>query len=119
MRRCVTLAAALMAGCALAPTISESLGAASATLRGSAVVAQVAADGWSERVDAQIKHCRTLDLPDTAEARAQCMGRYGKGAEQEPDFEALRDAYDEIAGLLEQMKLTAERIEAATKEDAP
>ena len=59
------------------------------TVVASDAVADEIAATWTPAVDAQIVHCRATVAEDTKEARAECMGRFGRGKALEVGLAAL------------------------------
>ena len=110
MRRLLVLV--LLAGCAHKPGLPEAVDGVHLAMRAAAVAADGLAQTWSELVDARVAHCRAQALPNTEEARAQCMGPFGEGDTIEADLAAFAAAYDEAAPHLEQMRSSAKRIDA-------
>ena len=119
MRRLV-VAIALLSGCAhKQPTVSQAVDGLHLAMRGTAVAAAALAKAWSDQVDAREEHCRAQSLPNTPEARAECMGRFGEGEQIEDDLDAFRNAYDDAAEPLERMRKAAKRIDAFIQGESP
>ncbi len=88
-------------------------------LHGVSLAAGEAAPAWSDQVDARIAYCKRQNLPDTAEARSECMGVFGEGERFEDEMAELREAYDEGAEALERMEEAARRLDAMLKGQRP
>jgi len=59
------------------------------TVVASDAVADELAEIWEPAVDAQVTHCRQTVTEDTKEARAECMGIFGKGKALEAGLASL------------------------------
>jgi len=104
---------ALPPGCAAQrPGLEHAVATSQAALHGIAIAAGEAAPAWADQVDARIAYCRRQNLPDTQEARAQCMGVFGKGDRFEEQLDALREAYDEAAEAAQRMREAAADLDA-------
>lgn len=111
MIRSAVILVLLAAGACRPPTLSETLQAQQVALRAEVLAAEQYAAQWGAKVDARIAWCREQGLPDTPQARASCLGKYGRGEEIEADVDTLRAGFDVMAAQLPSMIEAARRIE--------
>jgi hypothetical protein len=107
----ILLASSLLLGCAHDPSLSDALEAQKLAMGALATKAEALAATWAAKVDARIEFCRGQQLATESE-RAECMGKYGRGEEIEPDLETLRAGFDQIAEPIPVMVESAKRVEA-------
>lgn len=101
------------------PSLEQSVATAQSALRGVSVAGAEAAPAWADQVDARIAYCKRQQLPDTEQARADCMGPFGEGDRFEDELEAFKDAYDEAAEAAQRMRQAARALDGMLEGNAP
>ncbi len=111
MARLRTYSLVLALGCGhTGDSLGHAVHVSRQALHAVSIAADEAADLWAEGVDARISHCRAKDLP-TPQARAECLGPWGKGEEFSGELKELRDAYDVAATALAELEAAAASVQ--------